>query len=204
VYDGIPYKVKQETGDLDITAENMEKSQHTDFNEDTTNESASVAVATYGCESWTIRKNEETRLDAFEMKGLRKILRVSWTAKKTNDWILNKARVGLNCSSSINICRWLDGSLLDLTAEMVESELEDYWHELFKVQKLFVTKLRKAKVDNSMSRKRSAADVQPSPELLNSSLLNSSINITLPANSENTLRLITSIQDRMKEFKASV
>jgi len=42
-------------------------------------------VATYGCESWTFRKNEETRLDAFEVKGLRKILRVSWTAKKTNE-----------------------------------------------------------------------------------------------------------------------
>jgi len=49
-------------------------------------------VATYGCESWTLRKNEGTRLDAFEMKGLRKILRVSWTAKKTNEWVLNKAR----------------------------------------------------------------------------------------------------------------
>jgi len=37
----------------------------------------------YGCESGTLaRKNKETRLDAFEMKGLRKILRVSWTAKK--------------------------------------------------------------------------------------------------------------------------
>ena len=30
-------------------------------------------VATYGCESWTLRKNEERRLDAFEMKGLRNI-----------------------------------------------------------------------------------------------------------------------------------
>jgi len=29
-------------------------------------------VATYGCESWTLRKNEETCLDAFEMKALRK------------------------------------------------------------------------------------------------------------------------------------
>ena len=37
--------------------------------------------------------NEEQRLDAFEMKGLRKILRVSWTAKKTNDRVLNKAEV---------------------------------------------------------------------------------------------------------------
>jgi len=50
-----------------------------------------------GCESWTLRKNEETRLDAFEMKGLRKILRVSWTAMKTNEWVLNKAGVKRNC-----------------------------------------------------------------------------------------------------------
>ena len=50
-------------------------------------------VATYGCEIWTLRKNEETRLDAFEIKWLRKILRLSWTAKKTNKWVLNKAGV---------------------------------------------------------------------------------------------------------------
>jgi len=50
-------------------------------------------VATYDCESWTLRKNEETRLDAFETKGVRKILRVSWTAEKTNEWVLNKAGV---------------------------------------------------------------------------------------------------------------
>ena len=36
--------VKQSSGDRDIAAENMEKSQHTDFNEDATNESASVAI----------------------------------------------------------------------------------------------------------------------------------------------------------------
>ena len=48
-------------------------------------------VATYGGESWTLRKNEETRLDAFEMKGLRKIPRISWTAKEINEWVLNKS-----------------------------------------------------------------------------------------------------------------
>jgi len=69
----------------------MEKSQHTDFNEDTPNESAIVwPVATYGCESWTLRKNEETRLGAFEMKGLRKMLRVSWTA--TGHWVWRKVQ----------------------------------------------------------------------------------------------------------------
>ena len=41
----------------------------------------------------TYRKNKETRLDAFEMTGLRKILWVSWTAKKTNEWVLKKAGV---------------------------------------------------------------------------------------------------------------
>jgi len=53
-------------------------------------------VATYCCESWTLGKNEETRLDAFETKGLRKIMRVSWTAKKTNEWLLNKVGAGVN------------------------------------------------------------------------------------------------------------
>ena len=49
-------------------------------------------VTTYNCESWTLRKNEETRLDAFETKGLRKILRVSWTAKNTYEWFLRKLK----------------------------------------------------------------------------------------------------------------
>ena len=50
-------------------------------------------VAMYNCESWTLIKNEETRLDAYEIKGLMKILQVSWTAKKKNKWVLNKAGV---------------------------------------------------------------------------------------------------------------
>ena len=96
MYDGIPYQVKQRAGDQSITSENMEKSQHTNFNEDMIMRLMKVLVwpvETYGCESWTLRKNEETRLDGFEMKGLRKILWVSRTAKKTNEWVLNKAGV---------------------------------------------------------------------------------------------------------------
>ena len=75
----LPLDHTTNAGDCGITAENTEKSQHTDFNEDTTNESASVAcsIAMYGCESWTLKKNEETHLEALEMKGLRKILHVS-------------------------------------------------------------------------------------------------------------------------------
>jgi len=40
----------------------------TDFNEDRVIKALVWPVATYGCESWTLRKNEQTRLDAFEMK----------------------------------------------------------------------------------------------------------------------------------------
>jgi len=50
-------------------------------------------VATYGRESWVIKKADEQCIQAFEVKGLRQTLRVSRTAKKTNDWVLEKAGV---------------------------------------------------------------------------------------------------------------
>jgi len=56
-----------------------------------------------GCESWTLRKNEERRLDAFEMKGLRKILRVSWTAMKTNKKHLKNVGPIRHCEPSIDV-----------------------------------------------------------------------------------------------------
>ena len=49
-------------------------------------------------ESSTLRKNEETRRDTFEMKGLRKILWVSWTAKEKKEWVLNKGKVKVKFS----------------------------------------------------------------------------------------------------------
>jgi len=83
VYDGIPYEVRQRAGDRDISAENIKKSHSIPISTKIRLMKALVwPVATYRCESWTLRKNEKTRLDAFEMKGLRKILRVSRTAKK--------------------------------------------------------------------------------------------------------------------------
>jgi len=57
VYDGIPYQVKQSTGDRVITAENMEKSQHTDFDEDMTNESTSVACS--NIQLWKLDSQKE-------------------------------------------------------------------------------------------------------------------------------------------------
>jgi len=47
-------------------------------------------VVTYGCESWTIKKAERRRIDAFELWYRRRLLRVSWTARRSNQSILKE------------------------------------------------------------------------------------------------------------------
>ena len=90
---GILYQVKQRVGNRGITAE-IWKSHNIPISTKIRLTKVLVwPVATYSCESWTLRKNEEARLDDFEMKGVRKVQRVLWTAKKTNEWVLNKAGV---------------------------------------------------------------------------------------------------------------
>ena len=47
-------------------------------------------VVMYGCESWTIKKAKHWRIDAFELWCWRRLLRVSWTAKRSNQSILKE------------------------------------------------------------------------------------------------------------------
>ena len=47
-------------------------------------------VVMYGCESWTIKKAESHRTDAFELWCQRRFLKVSWTARRSNQSILKK------------------------------------------------------------------------------------------------------------------
>ena len=44
----------------------------------------------YGCESWTVKKAERRRIDAFELWCWRRLLRVSWTARRSNQSILKE------------------------------------------------------------------------------------------------------------------
>ena len=44
----------------------------------------------YGCESWTIKKAERQRIDAFELWCWRRLLRISWTARRSNQSILKE------------------------------------------------------------------------------------------------------------------
>ena len=45
-------------------------------------------VVVYGCESWTVKKAERQRIDAFELWCWRRLLRVPWTARRSNQSIL--------------------------------------------------------------------------------------------------------------------
>ena len=61
-------------------------------------------VVMYGCESWTIKKAEHQRIDAFEVWCWRRLLRVSWTARRSNQSILKE--ISPECS--------LEGMILKL------------------------------------------------------------------------------------------
>ena len=51
-------------------------------------------VVMYGCESWTIKKAEHRRIDAFELWCWRRLLRVPWTARRSNQSILKEVSPG--------------------------------------------------------------------------------------------------------------
>ena len=51
-------------------------------------------VVMYGCESWTVKKAEHRRIDAFELWCWRRLLRVPWTARRSNQSILKEIRPG--------------------------------------------------------------------------------------------------------------
>ena len=53
-------------------------------------------VVIYGCESWTIKKVECQRIDAFELWCWRRLLRVSWTARRSNQSILKEISPGIS------------------------------------------------------------------------------------------------------------
>ena len=61
-------------------------------------------VVMYGCESWTVKKAEHGRIDAFELRYWRRLLRVPWTARRSNQSLLKE--ISPRCS--------LEGMILKL------------------------------------------------------------------------------------------
>ena len=61
-------------------------------------------AVTYGCESWTVKKSEHRRIDAFELWCWRRLLRVPWTVRRSNQSILKQISPGIS----------LEGMMLNL------------------------------------------------------------------------------------------
>ena len=54
------------------------------------------SIVMYGCESWTIKKTEHQRIDAFELWCWRRLLRVPWTARRSNQSVLKEISPGIS------------------------------------------------------------------------------------------------------------
>ena len=75
-------------------------------------------VVMYGCESWTIKKAECRRIDSFELQCWRRLLRVPWTARRSNQSILKEISPG--CS--------LEGLMLKLKLQYLATSCEELTH----------------------------------------------------------------------------
>ena len=70
-------------------------------------------VVMYGCESWTVKKAERQRIDAFELWCWRRLLRVPWTARRYNQSILKEISPGISLEGvMLKLKLWYFGHLV--------------------------------------------------------------------------------------------
>ena len=74
----------------DKSRQHIKKQRHYFANKGPSSQGYGFPVVTYGCEKWTIRKVERQRIDAFKLWCLRRLLRVPWTARRSNQSILKE------------------------------------------------------------------------------------------------------------------
>ena len=80
----------------DQPRQHIERQRHYFANKGPSSQGCGFPVVIYGCESWTVKKAECRRIDAFELWCWRRLLRVSWTARRSNQSILKE--IGPGCS----------------------------------------------------------------------------------------------------------
>ena len=74
----------------DQSRQHIKKQRHYFADKGPSSQSLVFPVVIYGCESWTIKKAEHQRTDAFELWCWRRLLRVPWTARRSNQSILEE------------------------------------------------------------------------------------------------------------------
>ena len=72
----------------DPPRQHFKKQRHYFVNKGPTSQAMVFPVVMYGCESWTVKKAEHQRIDALELWCWRRLLRVPWTARRSNQSIL--------------------------------------------------------------------------------------------------------------------
>ena len=70
--------------------QHIKMQRHYFANKGPSSQSYDFSVVMYGCESWTVKKAERQRIDAFELWCWRRLLRVPWTARRSNQSILKE------------------------------------------------------------------------------------------------------------------
>ena len=78
----------------DQPRQHIKKQRHYYANKGPSSQGYVFPVVVYGCESWTIKKAEGRRIDAFELWYWRRLLRVHWTARRSNQPILKEISPG--------------------------------------------------------------------------------------------------------------
>ena len=78
----------------DQPRQHIKKQRHHFVNKGLSNQGYGFSVVMYGCESWTIKKAEHWRIDAFELWFWRRPLRVPWTTRRSNQSILKQISPG--------------------------------------------------------------------------------------------------------------
>ena len=74
--------------------QHIKKQRHHFVNKVPSSQGYGFSMVMYGCESWTIKKAECRRIDAFELWCWRRLLRISWTARRSNQSILKEISPG--------------------------------------------------------------------------------------------------------------
>ena len=106
--------------------------------------------------------------------------------------------VALGSNPTLEYFRWMDGSFVDLEAETIEGEVDEYWRELYKIQKLFNNKMKRLQAereererDRKKRKKYTEGEEgggdKPEPE------------VTPPA----ALGVCNVVQDNMRDFKVT-
>ena len=89
---GMSWSKFQETvkENYDQPRQHIKKQRHDFANQDPSSQGYGFSVVMYGCENWTIKKVLQPRIDAFELWCWRRLLRVPWTARRSNQSILKE------------------------------------------------------------------------------------------------------------------